>query len=584
MDILPYCKVYIDKSQSLSLNDIKEHHDSFKENNKSLLGYGFSPDFNVWIKFTVYNESEKLVEKILEYDNALTSSVTFYDEIKNHKIEDGLFYISSERKTINPVFKVELKPKETKIFYIKASSYITTLIVKLNIWERDSFFKKEVKHQLILGLFFGAMFILAIYNLFIYFFTKDVSYLFYFMYLFGVIFHNLMYVGLSYIYILKADWIFYILQYSAIMVAIPTISLGLFTKYFLQTKQYQLVDLLLNLLLFLIPISIVVFMYFEIYSGIKNIFSVIMAIYLIVITIYAALKNNRQAYFILLGWSILLISFFLMFLSSSGVYQIKNQLPYLVEIGFILEAIIFSIALADRIKQLQKEKNEADRQLIIQQQNETDRLEVQVAEKTKDLKLALDGKSVLLKELNHRVKNNLQMIVSLLRLQQDEVDDEKIQELFLTMQNRVNSMSHLHELLYRQDNIAYLNPFEYFDDLIDKVRFSYETDVEIDLFIKTELKVEDGIYCGLILNELVTNSIKYAFDGRGKIVVSLLKEKNENVFVVSDNGKGYEPNHLRESLGLTLVNTLAKEQLRGKINMETHDGVTVEIRWKNSGE
>ncbi len=584
-DLLPSSQIYIDKTKSLTIKDIQIKDKEFKKNDKQLLGFGYAPDFNVWIKFTLKNQTNKRIEKIIEYDNSLTTNIKFFNPNNNYvPQQDGLFTINQKRKTINPTFKIILQPHDIKTYYLKVHSDITTLIVKLNIWETDKFYTKEIKHQLVLALFFGAMFILAIYNLFIYFFTKDISYLYYVFYMFGIMIHHVMYVGLSYIYLLKADWINCVIQFAPLIVALPVFALGFFTKYFLQIKKYKMLNKILNifLILILIFISTIIFIVTDEYDKYRNILTLCLFIYLIIITIYSAFKKNRQAYFILIGWFIIFIAMFFMLLSSSGIFNIYKYCPYFVEISLVLEAIIFSVALADRINGLQKEKNEVNNKLIAQQQNEKERFKIKVEEKTNDLKIALDEKGLLLKELNHRVKNNMQTIVSLVRLQADEIEDDKLQDMLITIQNRINAMSHLHELLYKQDDISHINSYEYFDLLIEEIKKSYDSDINIYFDIKIKLKMEKAIYCGLILNELITNSLKYAFPKKhGNINISLKKENQIYKLYISDNGIGYDQNNISNSLGLVLVNTLAKDQLAGKIKINSVDGVSVEINWND---
>ncbi len=582
IDLLSKSKIYIDKSAKLTINDIQKEEKGFKDNNKKLLGFGYSPNFNVWIKFTIYNDTDKVLNKIIEYDNPLTTNVEFFDPNKSYRKElGGLFFRDSEKKNISPTFNIQIKPNESNTYYIKASSHITTLIVKLNLWSNDSFFDKELKHQIILALFFGAMFILGIYNLFIYFFTKDRSYLYYVMYIVGIIIHHLLYVGVANIYFLNTYWMVKIVEMSSVVVAIPVLALGLFTKHFLQTKQYPKNNIILNTFLVLIPISIIFFLITDEYDRFRNAITMLLLIYLMILTLYATIKKNKQAYFILFGWIIFLSSGMLMFLSSAGIFNIYEYIPYLIETSFTFEAIIFSIALAYRINILQKEKNEANERLIVQEQNEKKTLENKVELKTKDLRKALDEKSILLKELNHRVKNNMQTIVSLIRLQNDEIENEKLNDVLVTIQNRINAMSHLHELLYKQDNISHINAYEYFDILIEEIEDSYDSNITIHKNVTTDLKMEQAVYCGLILNELITNSFKYAFPNKeGNIYINLNKELDILTLTVKDDGIGYKKAQSSNSLGLILIDTLSKVQLKGTVNIDSSKGVEVNISWK----
>lgn len=584
LSILQTAQIYIDKNRNKTIEDIKKMDNLFEKNEKNILSFGYSPNFDVWVKFTISNNSDKTLNKIIEYNNSLSTNVEFFDPNKNYQIQnDGLLFDKLDKKTINPIFNINIEANQSHTYYLKASSYITTLIIDLKLWDEDSFYKKEIKHQVILALFFGAMLILGIYNLFIYFFTRDISYLYYVFYIVGLIIHHLMYTGIANTYFLDYKSMITIVSFASLVVAIPVYALGLFTKSFLHTQKYPKFNRVLNTFLILIPISIIFFLLTDDYEQYRNSLTMMFLVFLMIITVYAAIKKNKQAYFILFGWFIFLSSGMLMYLSSVGIFDISRYFPYLIEASFVIEAIIFSIALANRITNLQREKNEANQRLITQQKNETKRLSKEVALRTKDLKTALDEKELLLKELNHRVKNNMQTIVSLIRLQSDEIKDERLKDILLTIQNRINAMSHLHELLYKQENIAYVDVYEYLENLIEEVKDSYDTYIDIHLNIKTKLKMEQSIYCGLIINELVTNSFKYAFPNKeGNIFISLEKENEMIKLILKDDGIGYDEKNANISLGLTLVNTLAVNQLKGKMNVDSKEGVITTILWEEN--
>lgn len=200
------------------------------------------------MKFTLKNSTDKTIEKIIEYDNAITTHLEFYNPDKNYQkeIEGGLYNINAKRKTINPTFKIKLEANQTKVFYLKGSSHTTPLIIKLNLWNADAFYDEEIFHQICLTLFFGAMIVLVLYNLFIFFFTKDISYLFYISYLVAMTVHHALYVGVAQIYLLTQEQIITLIMYASIIVNLPVYTLTLFSKTFLKTKQYPLWDKIIN--------------------------------------------------------------------------------------------------------------------------------------------------------------------------------------------------------------------------------------------------------------------------------------------------------------------------------------------------
>jgi PAS domain S-box-containing protein len=202
------------------------------------------------------------------------------------------------------------------------------------------------------------------------------------------------------------------------------------------------------------------------------------------------------------------------------------------------------------------------------------------------IKASLQEKEVLLKEIHHRVKNNLQIISSLLNLQSGYIQDKDAGEMFKESRNRVRSMSLIHEKLYQSKDLARIDFAEYVRHLTRHLFRSYGVNSRaVGLKINVEkvlLDIDTAIPCGLIVNELVTNSLKYAFPPgvEGEICISLHPENDGRlVLVVSDNGAGLPPDfdlHQTDSLGLQLVSTLA-DQLEGTIALDRSSGTAYHI-------
>jgi PAS domain S-box-containing protein len=214
----------------------------------------------------------------------------------------------------------------------------------------------------------------------------------------------------------------------------------------------------------------------------------------------------------------------------------------------------------------------------------TDITERKLAEEK--IKLSLYEKDMLLKEIHHRVKNNMQVISSLLNIQSRHVSDERDKELFKESQNRVRSMALIHEKLYQSGDLSRINFAKYLTSITKELFHSYQISPElIELtadVTETHLGIDIAIPCALIINELVSNSLKYAFpDGKpGHIQISFNQDKKGTyTLTVSDNGIGF-PKDINfqntESLGLQLVNTLTK-QLNGKIELDRKKGTRFTI-------
>ena len=203
----------------------------------------------------------------------------------------------------------------------------------------------------------------------------------------------------------------------------------------------------------------------------------------------------------------------------------------------------------------------------------------------KQIKKSLREKEVLLKEVHHRVKNNLQTIISLLNLQSNRSEDAKIRQSLEKCKQRIFSMAMVHAELYQSDDFSYIDFRSYLNKIIKNMVSSYQLErkIEVDLQIDDiKLDIDRAIPCGLMLNEMITNAIKYAFppDRCGKITISMKRIKNKNYeLIFQDNGIGlpeYFDIQKSHSLGMVLINTLTA-QLRGKLEINTNHGTIFKI-------
>jgi len=203
------------------------------------------------------------------------------------------------------------------------------------------------------------------------------------------------------------------------------------------------------------------------------------------------------------------------------------------------------------------------------------------------LTASLKEKELLLQEIHHRVKNNMQVISSLLKLQAETIKDERLRAPFWDSEHRVRAMSLVHEKLYQAKDLAHV-PFR--DYLTSLIRYLYQSSAPkagtIELVTEIEdlpLAITHAIPCGLITNELLSNALKHAFPGErtGTVTISLRSpEPQAYELTVSDNGIGLpeaiDP-RTTKTLGLHLVSILVEDQLKGEITVDRTGGTTVHI-------
>ena len=200
---------------------------------------------------------------------------------------------------------------------------------------------------------------------------------------------------------------------------------------------------------------------------------------------------------------------------------------------------------------------------------------------------ALSEKDILLREIHHRVKNNLQLVSSMLTLQGRSIDDESALQAINEGKSRVRSMALIHQDLYSKDSITGINVTDYLNRLTNELFITYNIDserIKLETNIQEiELDIDTLVPLGLIINELFSNCLKYAFpeDRKGVLSISLKEELGQLNLTIKDNGIGFDPNNVRESsFGTTLISALT-DQLEGKMTINTENGTHVNISFSD---
>jgi two-component sensor histidine kinase len=252
-------------------------------------------------------------------------------------------------------------------------------------------------------------------------------------------------------------------------------------------------------------------------------------------------------------------------------------------IAMIATFFLFSFEMIFRLGQKLMEKSTAIEGEIVERQKAQAEAEISLKEK-----------ELLLKEIHHRVKNNMQIVSSLLRLQARRLDDPRIIEILNDSRSRIGAMSLIHESLYKPTNLSSVSLRDYIKELshnlfdfygVEPERIKLVTDVE-SIFLSIDIATP----CGLIINELVTNCLKYAFpeERQGEVIITMKRQEGDNGYLlrVADNGVGLpEDLDIRKtnSLGLQLVVNLTESQLQGRLEVDRTQGTVFLISFQESG-
>ena len=580
ISILKYSDIYID-TKGLTLKQIIQKK-LFSPYKKEFINTGMQK-VNIWVHFKLENSSNKSINKILIISSPILETISLYKESNLTKPHNkGVSNLTKEHYTLLPFYHISLAPYSSKIYYLKVNSLLTPVDFSLKITNLKDFEYKDRNKQFINILLIGFVLALMLYSFILFFYTKDKSYLFYSFYLLALIYQQFTYLGLTQIY-MPLEFINFDMHIPVFKVNILIITAALFAMSFLKTKTLPYINKIYQ---YFIAIAILEIIFLS-HSKFYNLYIVIITGALFIIFnlfagIVAYKKSNKQARLFIVGFSIVFVSYFLLILDALAVSTIIQKYPNILMFTTAFEALILSLAFADRYLILQKEKAFVDAQILQESKQRADIIKKEVIKKTKALNSALKTKELLLKEVHHRVKNNLQIILSIIRLQQDEIEDKKIYEKFIDLENRINAISKTYNMLLINDKLEEIDMQEYIEALVLDIKETLHNSnqkIDIKTDISAKLPLRESVYLGLIINELVTNSFKYAFKKDGVIYISLKQYGKNYTLEIKDNGKGYNLKETKESLGLKLIHTLIFEQLNGTLEKETKNYAHYIIRF-----
>jgi two-component sensor histidine kinase len=215
-------------------------------------------------------------------------------------------------------------------------------------------------------------------------------------------------------------------------------------------------------------------------------------------------------------------------------------------------------------------------------ESKTQAEKIRAEEKLKD---SLKEKELLLREIHHRVKNNLQIVSSLVKLQALNQKNKEMQNILFETNNRIMAMSIIHQKFYQSENLSNVNFEDYPKSLINYLSTIYSNkNFNINFKVRVDnvaLDMDTCVPCGLLINEIITNSIKHAFDEKGgEVYVELKKHGNDKFYlIVSDNGRGLDfdfHEYKGDTLGLQLIRSLVN-QLDGTLKIDNTNGTKYEI-------
>ena len=568
LSILESTDVYLD-SQNLTKEEIINSN-SLKPYNRAIINVAQSKR-TVWIHFKLKNSSSKSIQRALILNSPSLEFISLYTEPLPTARLNGIFY-NHNHSTVYYSYLLKIPPQSEKEYYLRVASTHKSFFFKLTLQEYEQFRRDDILNQapriLMLGILLGLM----IYAFLLAFYSRDKSYFFYGMYLFFTLCHQVTFLGLTQIYF--PHWfVLFDMNLVIIKLGLALFSAILFAISFLKIKSNTWLYKIYILFLF---ISLLIIFVIKTLA-IVLIIGVLFVLFNLISGIIIYKEGQKQARLFILGFGVVSLSYIMVVLDSFGFTSFLDYMPNILMWAFTVEILALTLAFADRYKILQelKDKEDKEREGIIKNE---------VINKTKELNKALKIKSLLLKEVHHRVKNNLQIILSMIRLQGDKVKEPLLKNHFLNLENRINAIAKTYNLLIVDENLEEIDMEEYIESLVLDIKTSISDEmskIDVELDISVTLPLQKSVYIGIIINELITNTYKYAFEkNEGSIFIALNRENSIYTLTIKDNGKGFVYNKENAtSLGLKLIKSLVQDQLKGVITMQTEGHTHYIIRF-----
>ena len=577
-----------DTSGTLTIEQVSDtaKADLFKQSNNKVLSFGFSGSVT-WLKISFKNNTSDIL--CLSLEQALLPVADFYfkNDSNQWQCYKAGYTVNINNKKVRNHYQVFPLLAGQKEYYIRLISFSPPVTVK--IWNANAFELDAATQKLTYGIYIGLLAFVIILNMFFAYAYRLVMYL---QYSILVLFYLMV---SAFVMDGYGIYFFHHINLSVTYKLLPlltSISIIPFAYSFLEVKKYapRLYKFSLFILgWFIFYVAILFFIPQQLALVLNQMDAMIITLLMISMGLSVGPHHNKIGYYF--AWAYL---FFFILVISQIVYMQTGFPPCPfglshVSVAIFIESMLLAYLLARRLRwteaeaQLQlQQKTQENESLIL---NQNIKLEATVKQRTLEIESQkvilettleekeelLSEKEVLLKEIHHRVKNNLQTISTMLEMQSDSLKDDNTKAAILESQSRVRSIALVHQKLYQNDGLEKVELRGFIEGLIEEIKFLFGerskfVSVKVTL-PETFIVIDTAVPLGLILNELITNSLKYAFPegNTGEICIRIYTAGNSrklSKLVYSDTGKGLpslEYLNSSQTLGLRIVKILAKQ-------------------------
>ena len=584
--IAPYAEIYRDPDRALDYPAITR--ENFRPLT-SFLNFGYSDDA-IWLRLTLEQKDFPGSSWLIQFGIPYLDHIDSYQEVQgdlHHYVKGREVSLTTSpyphRDSIIPV----IFDQGQATIYLKIQSRDGTSINAMLMPEPE-FLQHDRKLQMFIGIYIGLMLAMAFYNFFMFVTMHDKRYGFYVLFTLAILLNVMAQYELLHEYVfIGTPWLN--LRLTHITSFLTGLTAAEMVRSFLQSKETM--PFFNRLMLGLHFFNVLIFIYALLAGSPTTLWFYLQTLIFLGLVIGGGIRaffigDDIFAKSFLAAFGLFIVGLFLLGARRFGWFPPNPFVNYTFMAGSAVETMVLSFVLAQRINLLREQKQVAQSQLIekISEYNshleemKLD-LEKKVKVRTHKLSKSLSEKDLLLKEVHHRVKNNLAVIVSLLGFQiMNNAPDSPVGQALKSGQSRIRSMALVHELLCKGDDLSEIDTQDYFQQLSWSLLSSFgapdqEIIIECDVD-KVQLPMDVLVACGLVATELLSNAMKHAFANctSGQIDMSLKTCSEGLILTVTDNGCGLEP-ACRENLGMRFVRMMT-EQLNGTLGVNVGPGTS----------
>jgi two-component system, sensor histidine kinase LadS len=543
----------------LSIEDVSSpsYSNQFKKNDGGIPSYGYNSSV-YWVRFEIDNRiaTENF---ILEFPYAPHDSIMLFepDRTSGYKVSYGgdlLPFDTRDRNHRHVTYNLQLHEKESHTYYVRFESE-GSLQLSVILWEESAFAEKSLIEYLFLGLYFGAALAMVIYNLFLSLSLRVSTYIWYVIFIIGISLTQLTLNGIAYQFIWpESPW--WNNRSIVFSLAITNAASAIFVSKFLEARHYaqRWCTLLHFIAIFNLVIMIVLMLNYTLALYLVMISTVLLIFLVFTTTVLCWKRGNVAARYLFLGWFVFLISGLVTSLSDAGMLSVNAFTSYAPLIGSVIEMLLFSLALADKVKLLQKEKEKAEKKALVNMEKVLEKsqslnklnneLEERVKTRTRELEISTEkllgmemSRRHLLSNISHDIGTPMTAIQGYIKAMIDGVIDpgspyylEILYDKTLYVDRLIQDLHDLSRLETGQASFYKISiPIH---DFINKIVNGFERDVtknNIKFTVNNYVSVKENSLTLCIdpdrirqvLENLISNAIKYT-KGQGSITIDVM--------------------------------------------------------------